>query len=330
MERLLFLATSEGLIVCQRVEGEWRAGRRGLDDQRVTSVITREGVILAGTTGGVFRSDDLGRSWQPANEGLDVRHVRWLAYHPNISDFELAGTEPAAIFVSRDGARTWRACPEVEAMREQYGWSLPYSPEAGCVRGFAVQGSHAYAAVEDGCVLVSPDGGESWQLAAGSRGTTDHYPGAGKIHSDVHSIAAHPTSAELVFAPTGGGFYASEDGGKTWRCLYPHSYCRAVWLDPGDPEHMVLGPADGVDRNGRIEETRDGGETWQPASSGLSVPWGRHMVERFVQIGENGEAELQAVLSNGALLSTPLDHFAWRQILSDAPHVAAVTTMVVD
>ncbi len=50
------------------------------------------------------RSDDLGRTWQPASTGLTQPYVRWLVYHPEISDFEVAGTEPAGLFVSRDGA----------------------------------------------------------------------------------------------------------------------------------------------------------------------------------------------------------------------------------
>jgi len=69
-------------------------------------------------------------------------------------------------------------------------------------------------------------------------------------------------------------------------------YCRAVWADPGDPHHLVLGPADGVDSDGRIEETTDGGDAWRDASQGLSVPWPEHMVERFAQVG----GELLAVL----------------------------------
>jgi photosystem II stability/assembly factor-like uncharacterized protein len=206
------------------------------------SLIAREGVILAGTREGVFRSDDQGETWQAASTGLAAPHIRWLAYHPDISDFELAGTEPAGIFVSRDGARSWRECPEVADLRRRHGWSLPYSPEAGCVRGFAFHGQRAYAAVEDGCVLVSEDGGETWGLAPGSRGGADHRPAPGRVHSDVHSIEAHPLSPDLVFAPTGGGFYRSQDGGKRWNSIYPNCYVRAVWVDPADPDHLILGP----------------------------------------------------------------------------------------
>lgn len=323
MTSTLLLATSHGLIVCQRGKDTWREIRRGLTDRHVTSVIAREGVILAGTREGVCRSDDMGETWRQCNQGLAVRHIRWLAYHPDRSDFELAGTEPAAIFISRDGAQTWRECREVAQLREKHDWRLPYSPASGCVRGFAINGSRAYAAVEDGCVLASEDGGESWQLAEGSRGDPDHAPREGYIHSDVHSIAVHPASPLLVYAPTGGGFYRSTDGGKTWELRYSRCYSRAVWVDTEQSEHMLLGPADGVDRNGRIEESHDGGKTWQHASQNLNTPWHNHMVERFEQVGE----ELFAVLSNGGLLVAALATLGWQRVLPDILGVNAVTSM---
>ena len=319
---MIFLATDKGLAVCER-EDEWRVVRRGLEGQRVTSVIAREGAILAGTTSGVFRSNDFGQNWIEASAGLSHRHVRWLAYHPEISDLKFAGTEPAAIFISQDGGNSWHECREVTILREEYGWSLPYSPEAGCVRGFAFHGKRGYAAVEVGGVLRSEDNGTSWRLAEGSDGSPSlEGPPEPFIYPDVHSIQVHPSSPDLVDAPTGGGFYRSSDGGSTWALLYD-CYCRSVWTDPADPAHLILGPADHVDSNGRIEETHDGGRTWSMASDGLNVPWRRHMVERFTQIG----SELFAVLSNGELLCTQLSALEWKRITPDVKNVNAVTAM---
>jgi photosystem II stability/assembly factor-like uncharacterized protein len=317
----LLLATEQGLVICEREGETWHEVVRGLKEQKVTSVIAREGVILAGTINGVFRSDDEGRTWREASKGLTDRHVRWLAFHPNISDLEFVGTEPAGIYISHNGGESWFACPEVPELRDLYKWSLPYSPEAGCVRGFAFNRSRAYAAVEVGGVLRSDDGGETWRLAEGSDGNPDlEGPPEPFIYPDVHSIFVHPFLPDLVCAPTGGGFYGSTDGGKTWKCLYD-CYCRAVWVDVFDSQHMILSPADGVDRNGRIESTSDGGRTWTAASNGLKVPWRRGMVERFEQVGN----ELLAVLSDGQVLKAPLKTMEWRRILPEITGVNAVT-----
>lgn len=320
----LFLATKDGLVVARRDGRDWHEVYRGLTDRSVTSVIAREGVILAGTRDGVFRSDDLGQSWNETSDGLATRHVRWMAFHPDLSDLEFAGTEPAGIFLSRDGGESWRACPEVAALRDSHRWWLPYSPEAGCVRGFAFHGSRAFAAVEVGGLLRSDDGGATWGLAEGSTGKpVFEEPPTGFIHPDVHSVEAHPSSPDLVYAPTNSGLYHSTDGGKTWECIHRASYCRAVWLDEAYPRHLVLGPADSVDRGGRIEETLDGGQTWRLASQGLDTPWPRTMVERFVQVGD----ELFAVLSSGELYAAPLATLEWRRTLREMTGVAAVTVM---
>ena len=319
----IILATEKGVVICEREGKDWQESVRGLADQHITSVIAREGVILAGTKNGIFRSDDDGKKWEEISNGLTARHIRWMAFHPEISDFEFAGTEPANIFISHDGGNSWRVCPEVAQLRDHFHWSLPYSPESGCVRGFAFHGSRVYAAVEVGGVLVSEDKGETWQLAKGSDGNPDlEGPPEPFIYPDVHSLEVHPSSPDLVYAPTGGDFYRSYDGGKTWVDLYD-CYCRAVWVDTLDSEHIILGPADHVDSNGRIEESHDGGKSWSLASNGLNVPWRRGMVERFFLANE----ELFAVLSNGQLLSTSLNNLEWQYILPNVKNVNAITTM---
>ncbi len=323
MAEELILATRHGVVIGEMRASGWQVVRRGLNNEVVTNVIAREGVILAGTRRGVYRSDDLGLSWKPAVDGMGAAHIRWMAFHPTISDFELAGSEPAGIFVSRDGAKSWQGSSQVEDLRQTHDWYLPYSPEAGCVRGFAIAGSRIYAAVEVGGVLRSDDYGETWHLVNGLSGGS-----GGAVNLDVHSIVMHPEDADRVYAPTGGGFYSSPDGGQSWQALVSHCYCRAMWLDPHNPARILLGFANGVDRNGRIDLSEDGGQSWRLASSGLQVPWPRHMVERFMQVGNY----LLAVLSNGELIQAEVDSdplsWNWHPILEELNGVQAVTKMI--
>ena len=320
----LILATEQGIVICELKDKEWQKSLHSLKDRHVTSVTVRESTILAGTEDGIFRSEDAGQTWKESSAGLTARHIRWMVFHPNSSNLVFAGTEPAHIFISHDDGKSWRACPEVAELRDRFKWSLPYSPEAGCVRGFAFHGNRGYAAVEVGGVLVSQDSGKTWKLADGSDGKPNlSGPPEPFVYPDVHSLEVHSSSTDLVYAPTGGGFYRSKDGGKTWKLFYD-CYCRAIWVDPQDPDHMILGPADGVDRNGRIEESKDGGESWSMASTGLDVPWRRGMVERFFPVGD----ELFAVLSNGQILSTTLSTIEWKRILPEIAGVNAITVVV--
>lgn len=311
----IYLATNQGFIAAKQMGADWQISQRGLAGRDVTSLIAREGAILAGTTDGIFASEDGGQSWQACSNGLSHRHVRWLAYHPDVSDFELAGTEPAGLFISKDGGGTWHGRDEVERLRDEHGWWLPYSPEAGCVRGFAVHGRRLYAAVEVGGLLRSDDAGDTWALAKGSDGRPQFgTPPAKFIHPDVHSIELHPSSPDLLFAPTGGGFYMSADGGETWSCRYDNCYVRAVWVNPTNPDHLILGPArDSSGNDGRIEQSTNGGHTW----SKLTNPQPRNMVERFYQTNN----QLFAVMSSGQLWLADLNDLNWRHILPASPRV---------
>src|SRR5437868_7010204 len=127
----LYLATSDGLHIAERANGAWHITGHVLNGKHLTSGIAREGVILVASRDGVMRSDDLGKTWRDASHGLTTKYVRWLAYHPDISDCEFAGTEPADIFVSRDGANTWNEAQGITSLRDTHHWFLPYSPEAG-------------------------------------------------------------------------------------------------------------------------------------------------------------------------------------------------------
>lgn len=118
--------------------------------------------------------------------------MRWLEAASKPTSLILAGTEPAGIFVSSDAGSSWNSDPGILKLRNANLWFLPYSPRAGCVRGFAVAESgpnegRIYAAVEVGGVLVSDDNGRSWQLPAGSGGRPDMNRNLETlIHPDVH------------------------------------------------------------------------------------------------------------------------------------------------
>lgn len=316
------VGTEGGLVLAEFERGEFLEQRRVLEGRDVTGVVSREGVVLAGTTQGVFRSDDRCETWTAAGEGLEIAHVRCLAYHPDVSDLEFAGTEPAGIFVSNDGARTWHRCPEVEALRDRHGWFLPYSPEAGCVRGFAFHGDRAYAAVEVGGVLRSDDRGRHWRLTGGSTGEPGFdIPPSPLVFPDVHSVLAHPDSPDLVWAVTAEGLYASDDAGDAWVVFHEGSYCRAAWIDPANAGRIILGPADSVsDKNGRIEQSNDGGRTWLPASDGLDLPWPDRMVERFFDVDDR----LFAITNDGRLYASELQAMQWRLLMTGTRRARAI------
>jgi len=315
-----FVGTEAGVV---HIDGRARA--LGLTDQRISAIHafrdrTGSVVILAGTYGnGLFRSDDFGRVWTPITDGMTAPAARTIAPDPLIPGALLCGTEPARIFRSADDGIRWVELEGVLAISAHTDWYLPYSPRAGAVRNvFAPPGSTSrlLAAVEVGGLMETVDAGATWSVAP--IGPND----------DIHQISGDSTDPDVLWsslgyaalrsrrrdasAPKLGGVGRSRDGGKTWNVLHT-DYTRSAIVPPAKPDVVLAGPAPQVGRQGRIEVSADGGESWQPAGGGIDIPM-RDMVELFVPAPDG---TIYAVCSGGRLLRSSPDTWRWRSALPD-------------
>lgn len=316
-EHEIYVSAKDGLFLSRGEGDEWSVFGHLLKGHQLTCVASWKGRILAGTREGVLLSDDGGQSWRESSEGLKIPHIRCIAHHYIVPGLVFAGTEPAGIYVSRDGGTTWEGRREVEILRDRMGWHLPYSPEAGCVRSFASEGRRIYAAAEVGGILRSDDEGDTWYLIGGENQTAAP---RGTGADDVHSVVMPGSgSGEFIYAATGGGLYFSSDGGRSWESLYD-CYCRAVWVDPEDPGVLVFSPATKRGWLGSIARSNDSGRTWHDAGKGAETPWPGKMIERFCQIGES----LVALRSDGVLFSSPVGTQQWDPILEEIKNVSDV------
>ena len=328
-----YLGTESGVVL---VDG--RAEPLGLTDQRISAIHAfhdQKGnvVILAGSYGnGLFRSADRGRSWAPITDGMTAPAARTIAADPLVPGALICGTEPARLFRSADKGLTWMELQGVRAIPAHTEWYLPYSPRAGAVRNVyapAGQKDRLLASVEVGGLLQSPDGGATWSIAA--IGPND----------DIHQISGHPTNPDLLWtslgyaalrsrrrgdgAPRLGGVGRSRDGGKSWDVLH-NDYTRSTIVPAANPELVLAGPAPEVGRQGRIEVSADGGESWEPAGQGLDTPMA-DMVELFVPAPDG---TIYAVCSRGRLLSSDPGPWRWRSALPPDQPANVVSVSFVD
>lgn len=228
--------------------------------------------------GGMWRSDDGGRTWK--NIGLkDGRHIIRIVIHPRNPDIvwvavmgHLFGpNQERGVYKTTDGGKTWKRTLFVN---DQTGasdlvmepgnpgtfyagmWRVirtPYSLESGG------EGSGLYK---------STDGGETWTNVSGKKGLPKGVWG-------IVGVAFAPSNTERIYAiieNANGGLYRSDDGGETWQLVNSDNnirqrawYYTKVFVDPKNPD-VVYCPNVGFMRS------RDGGRTFQS----VRTPHGDH------------------------------------------------------
>lgn len=100
-------------------------------------------------------------------------------------------------------------------------------------------------------MIRSEDGGKTWH-------NVESGPLGGNSYYYFGNVIVNPTDPNDVFA-TGTQLTRTRNGGRTWRfaARTAHVDFHAVWFDPTNPAHIVVGC------DGGAYETRDDGEHWR-------------------------------------------------------------------
>lgn len=228
-----------------------------------TVLVAAEGPLWsAGGERGVYRSTDGGATWSATLQIDENTGVTDLEFDPSNPDVIyaaayqrrrhvwgfLAGGTGSGLYKSTDNGRSWRKLSQ----------GLP-GGEIGKI-GLAVtpaDPSRVYATIEAGAsgrgFYASHDRGESWEKRNSyiSGGTGPHY---------YQEIEASPTNADLV-VQMDVFLQITRDGGRTFGNLETghdkHSDNHALWIDPTDGRHMIVGT------DGGLYESFDEGTRWR-------------------------------------------------------------------
>ncbi len=238
---------------------------------------TMRGNVAEGL-GGIWRSDDAGRTWQ--NLGLkEGRHIIRIIIHPRdpntvwvaVVGHLFGPNSDRGVYKTTDGGKTWKKTLFVNS---QTGcsdlvmepgnpsvfyagmWNVkrtPYSMESGG------EGSGLYKSI---------DGGETWEAITKSKGLPKGVWG-------IVGVAVAPSNADKLYAlieNKDGGLYTSSDGGETWSLSSSDNnirqrawYYSKVFVDPKN-ENLVYC------LNVEFMRSRDGGKTF----SAVNTPHGDH------------------------------------------------------
>ena len=209
---------------------------------------------------GVYKSTDGGTTWTHAFYKDEKTAVIDLAIDPSDPDILYAGTAPrmryrwndpkpgpeTGIYKTTDGGETWNALteglPDFSAgEHERVGLSVCASdPNVIYAAINRAAGPRDAVGAE---LYRSDDKGETWRRPDGSEEARGTFSSYGWFFGQVR---ADPTNPDTVYL-MGLSFRRSDDGGKTWEGLRgSHVDYHAMWINPEDPTHLVVGNDGGV------------------------------------------------------------------------------------
>jgi photosystem II stability/assembly factor-like uncharacterized protein len=211
-----------------RMLGPFRGGRV----DAVCGVVGRPNEFYFGhVNGGVWKSIDAGRVWEPIFDSQPVASIGALAVAPSAPDTIYVGSGESTlrdsvgygngVYKSTDAGKTWT---HLGLDDTQHIGKIAVDPRNANIVFVAAIG-HLYAPNADRGVFKSVDGGKSWRKVLFK-------------NNDVGAVdvVIDPTNSRVVYAclwntrrppwytyaPTngpGGGIFKSTDGGATWRQL---------------------------------------------------------------------------------------------------------------
>lgn len=270
-----------------RMIGPFRAGRTvgavGIPDQ--------PNVFYIGVNnGGVWKTDDYGRTWRPLFDKESTNSIGTLALAPSDPSIIYVGSGEGlhrpdlsvgdGMFKSTDGGETWIHIGLGDA--QQIGAIIvdPADPN----RVFVAVLGHPYGPNAERGVFRSTDGGQTWEkifymdedtgaiaLAFDPRDTNI-------IYTDIWEARQGPWE-NAAWQGTNSGLYKSFDGGDTWRKLTEGLPTAedglgriGIGISPSNPDRIYATVQ--ATRNGGIYRSNDAGESWTLINTDRRL-WGR-------------------------------------------------------
>ena len=358
-EAVLLVGTRKGLWIgrsnADRRQWEWSGPEFAMQAVYGVGVDTRgpgPRLFVSGTSEhwgpGVYRSDDLGRSWTetqgtavrfPSDLGASVERV-WQIQPGGEAEPDVvwAGTEPSALFRSTDRGESFSLVRSL--------WDHPHRPEWGA--GYGGQAIHTIVphphdpdrltvAMSTGGVYRTADGGESWSPAnAGIKAYffPDPWPEYGQC---VHKVAVHPDLPQRLFAQNHHGVYRSDDAGDHWVSIadgLPADFGFPIVVHPHDPDTVYVFPlvADGErfapHGQARVWRSQDAGRTWTPSRQGLPDGFWAAVMRDAMITDRADPAGLYLGARDGSVFASLDDGDSWTQLAAHLPDVLSVRALV--
>ncbi|MEX2015069.1 MAG: hypothetical protein WD873_00440 [Candidatus Hydrogenedentales bacterium] len=256
---------------------------------------------------------------------------------PSLSDPDTvyAGVEDAALFISTDGAHTWK---ELSGLRK-HGTGPHWTPGAGglCLHTILLDPKNPkriFIAISAAGAFRTDDGGETWKpINKGLRSEMIPNPEAEVGHC-VHRIAMHPSRPNVLFMQKHWDVMRSDDAGDSWREVsgnLPTDFGFPIAVHSHEPETIyvvqIKSDSEHFPPEGklRVYRSRTGGNDWEALTKGLPQEDCYVNVLRDAMAVDNLEScGVYFGTSGGQVYCSPDSGDSWTPIVRDLPVVMSV------
>jgi photosystem II stability/assembly factor-like uncharacterized protein len=295
---------------------------------------------------GVWRSNDLGESWELSSEGLayaddgpKLTKVSGLTVaHGRV----LAGAETAGIFESRDGGASWSLLSTLDGQPGREEWNDPANQPPGHLGLPGLlphpdESSRFWAVVQGVGIFETTDDGASWTPR--TRGLRADWP---REHDEigfcVHKLVMSPVDRDRFYQQNHCGMHRSDDGGLSWTEItdgLPSDFGFAAAAHPHDRDTFYVIPLDPghgrcmPDGHAAVWRTRDAGSSWQRLDRGLPREDAHIGVLREgLAIDTFDVPGLYFGTSTGQVFASTDEGESWDEIASYLPAISSVEVAV--
>ena len=211
-----------------RMIGPFRGGRT----RAATGVANQPNVFYMGQAdGGVWKSDDYGRTWNAIFESQPTQSIGAIAVAPPDGNIVYVASGEGlrrpdlsvgdGIYKSNDAGKTWQHLGLSDGQQIPALAIDPRDPN----RLFAAVLGHPYGPNEERGIFRSIDGGHTWKKvlykdpSTGGSDVVIDPANANVVYASMWQSTLGPWEDGNDYGGTRGGLFKSTDGGDTWKQL---------------------------------------------------------------------------------------------------------------
>jgi photosystem II stability/assembly factor-like uncharacterized protein len=266
-----------------RMIGPFRGGRT----RAAAGVPDQPNVFYVGQVdGGVWKSTDYGRTWNPIFDGQDTQSIGAIAVAPSDSNVIYVASGEGlhrpdlsvgdGIYRSADAGKTWT---HLGLRNGQQIPAIAVDPK-NANRIFAAVLGHPYGPNAERGIFRSTDGGKTWDKvlykdeSTGGSDVVIDPKNPQVVYASLWDERLGPWEDDNEYATTNGGLFKSTDGGATWKQLtngLPKDLVQInVAIAASNPQRLYAtlatkeeGSGYATDKGLAVYRSDDGGMSWR-------------------------------------------------------------------